>query len=510
MATWYVRPDTSHSGTRNGTSYANAWGGWSEIVWGASGVKGGDDLYVCGVHTYAAGISVGAHGGSVTTPCTIRGDYAPSVGSIVFSPTLTNTLTNGRTGTNIMFFQSLAAVTHNGAAWGSRYIGNIFDTPGGTSAIRFSASGDTHSDIEIRGNTFNTTAGGSTNHAALRWWVQSAANSSMLRCTIEGNTFTNAANRSVIEFRTQTDSNSAAYMADIKINYNTFNNYRGCAIELTCPGTTGQAYQAQGCQIKGNKFLNGLESPTDIFGGCIGVWGFALSYSYTTFGDNIISDNYASNIQGPTGFVDSFYGRYIIQDNVGDTFYTSTIDANGILLDIGTKNTIVRRNKISNIVGKAGVFNSGCGVMILGKCTNNYIYGNQFVTMKTGFFLGDTAGACDNKVFNNVFIGITDAAIQTTSTASLLNNVICMNNMFSGTGYKVKNATTGPVAWTKEQFNVYSGLSLNSQNHTLGSRSKQYTSTVHDAVYKSAALSGLDAELVSLIVGLPTTLLQIT
>jgi peroxiredoxin len=85
-----------------------------------------------------------------------------------------------------------------------------------------------------------------------------------------------------------------------------------------------------------------------------------------------------------------------------------------------------------------------------------------------------------------------------------------MNNMFSGTGYKVKNATTGPVAWTKEQFNVYSGLSLNSQNHTLGSRSKQYTSTVHDAVYKSAALSGLDAELVSLIVGLPTTLLQIT
>jgi len=34
MATWYVRPNTSHSGSRNGTSYATAWGGWTEIVWG--------------------------------------------------------------------------------------------------------------------------------------------------------------------------------------------------------------------------------------------------------------------------------------------------------------------------------------------------------------------------------------------------------------------------------------------------------------------------------------------
>src|SRR5690242_9150917 len=86
MTTWYVRPDASHSGIRNGTSFDNAWGGWAEIIWGASGVKAGDILYVCGAHAYTASIAVGTHGAtSDSSRIVIRGDYASSPGTIAFS-----------------------------------------------------------------------------------------------------------------------------------------------------------------------------------------------------------------------------------------------------------------------------------------------------------------------------------------------------------------------------------------------------------------------------------------
>src|SRR5687768_7814475 len=85
MTTWYVRPDTSHSGTRDGTSYDHAWGGWSSVVWGGAGVKAGDILYVCGVHTHSAFIQTGAHGGVPGSPATISGGYGPAPGTIAFA-----------------------------------------------------------------------------------------------------------------------------------------------------------------------------------------------------------------------------------------------------------------------------------------------------------------------------------------------------------------------------------------------------------------------------------------
>lgn len=48
-AAWHVREDTTHSGTRNGTSYANAWGGWSEINWAS--ISPDDTIYIEGAHS---------------------------------------------------------------------------------------------------------------------------------------------------------------------------------------------------------------------------------------------------------------------------------------------------------------------------------------------------------------------------------------------------------------------------------------------------------------------------
>ncbi len=62
---WYV--DNAATGSKNGTSWANAWGAFSQVVWGSSGVKAGDTLFISGgsvSKTYTEAWTVGASGTS--------------------------------------------------------------------------------------------------------------------------------------------------------------------------------------------------------------------------------------------------------------------------------------------------------------------------------------------------------------------------------------------------------------------------------------------------------------
>jgi len=86
-ATWYV--DNAATGSNNGTSWANAWTAFSSIVWGSSGVKAGDTLYISGgstSKTYTSALTIGASG-SAGSPITIKLDAANSAhnGTIVFN-----------------------------------------------------------------------------------------------------------------------------------------------------------------------------------------------------------------------------------------------------------------------------------------------------------------------------------------------------------------------------------------------------------------------------------------
>lgn len=70
---WWVRPTTAHSGTRDGTSYANAWGTFAEIVWAS--ITAGHRLRVCGQFDDQE-LVVGSSGVDIEL------DYAPDPGII--------------------------------------------------------------------------------------------------------------------------------------------------------------------------------------------------------------------------------------------------------------------------------------------------------------------------------------------------------------------------------------------------------------------------------------------
>ena len=82
MATWWVRPDASHGGANDGTSYADAWQGAAEIIWAS--LDGTDDtLYVCGA--WGVGFTVSASGISRDRRLKIRGDYEADPCTITFA-----------------------------------------------------------------------------------------------------------------------------------------------------------------------------------------------------------------------------------------------------------------------------------------------------------------------------------------------------------------------------------------------------------------------------------------
>lgn len=91
--TWYVRPSGGAYGAEDGTSYATAWDGFTNIDWTAAGVQPGDLLYICGTHTEAfavGGSGTAPIGYSLGSPITIRGDY-PGDPGVINSADLRNT-----------------------------------------------------------------------------------------------------------------------------------------------------------------------------------------------------------------------------------------------------------------------------------------------------------------------------------------------------------------------------------------------------------------------------------
>jgi hypothetical protein len=80
MANWYLDAAVGSSG--NGTSWGTAWKASSNVVWGASGVKAGDTLYVA-TGSYVP-LTVGASG-TLANRITIRASQDTHTGTATFS-----------------------------------------------------------------------------------------------------------------------------------------------------------------------------------------------------------------------------------------------------------------------------------------------------------------------------------------------------------------------------------------------------------------------------------------
>ncbi|WP_318349271.1 choice-of-anchor Q domain-containing protein [Aquipluma nitroreducens] len=83
---WYVDGDAV--GTNDGTSWQNAWTGFGSVVWGVSGVKAGDTLFISGgspSKTYSETLKVGTSGSS-SSPIVIKaGQNKDHNGVVTFS-----------------------------------------------------------------------------------------------------------------------------------------------------------------------------------------------------------------------------------------------------------------------------------------------------------------------------------------------------------------------------------------------------------------------------------------
>lgn len=477
MATWYVRPDISHNTVRDGTSYSTAWGGWSEIVWGSGGVFASDTLYICGTHLLSSVTNVGNHTGSVGTEAIFRGDYIQDVGTLSFIVGGTYLVPKSHSKWKNITIQGvsrciLSAALTNHVMENVTFIGGtnpIFSLP--------STSVHNHSDISFLNCYF--TGGGaasvSGSHAAFDWFCSTAgAQSTVTRLTFDGCTFKNVnlsgTARGVVGLRSQEITDSASIVKDFTFTNNIIEDCRGYAVELfdghSIYATTPIYGAWKGIQIVNNSIKNIQTENTGILGGAFSLFGIDNSTT-SSFGLNKISKNKIKNVAGQAGGINLGYGTALIEQNTIDTLTTTSIDACGILIDIGAKDCIVRKNTILNTLGKTGVFNSGCSIMVL-DATNSFIYGNKTKTSKCGLFFGTMTVGNTAYVFNNTFldnkeIGIYIASGSSRSTIFVNNNIFtCLEN----TNAVSIQDTVG--SWGNENYNYFSNSFLPAINHTMG------------------------------------------
>ncbi|SFN73536.1 right-handed parallel beta-helix repeat-containing protein [Nitrosospira briensis] len=465
MTTWYVRPDTSHSEIRDGTSHATAWGGWSSIVWGAAGVTAGDTLYICGAHSIASTVSIGNHGATASRRVTISGDYAPDPGSMTVSVTGAVFLTVTRSHTTLDGL-TITANTSNGlylyattSLVGLTIQRCTFHGGIGAAIVGLSAAnGQSYADLTISNNRFIGGSGAPLG-GAISWTVAASGLpvSTLSRVTIHGNSFTGcAAGRAVVQLRLEDGANLSSKMADIVITDNIFRDCATLGMEIVGPSLTGNpSYYGinTGIRITGNKFYDMTNTNAAFnLGGAMGIGGFGPSLS-EDFGSNVIARNEAYRLIGPSGFLNLFYGTYRIFDNYAEDIVASQADGNGLLFDHGCDNTVAYGNYFRRVIGNEATENSGCGIMIL-DAANITAYGNIFDGCKVGVFIGNKKDTPQSSnLYNNTFLNCSFAGVYALSTANKLGHLV-RNNIFTA-ARPVPSAQVAGGGWTGESNNAF-------------------------------------------------------
>jgi hypothetical protein len=470
MADWFVRPDSSHGGTGDGKSYANALAGWSAIVWGGDGIAAGDTLYVCDAHTYSANIGVGGQVATPSSRITIRGDYAGHPGSITLtSGAFLDANRNYITITALTFTATsvtvgaAACISPGGAPSKELRITNNTFNCGPDAAIKFRAfSGWGYEDTIIDGNTFLNGSGATELGGCIMWYVTGAVSSTMKRLTITNNTFRGNSARATVMLKAKYGTAlETCTIEDLIVHSNTYENCYGVALETECKKTVNSKAVGGCAGIKVYSNIIREQGLSDTIGGGFAISGFELSAA-ANFGTNDIYDNWCSGLHGLTGFCNPLYGTYRIFNNYAENITTISIDGCGVLPDHGCHDTVIFGNEFRDIHGDGSETYSatGFGILIL-DASNIVCYGNLIVNCLVGIGFGNKTDAASGltqsaDIYNNTFVNCAHHGVYLVGGANNTGNSV-RNNIFTSRR-SLAAVQVDSAAWTGESNNCFYGF----------------------------------------------------
>ena len=475
MATYFVRPDASHGGANDGTSYADAWQGYSSINW--TTLRGDvNTIYVCGTHGRWQILSK-TNNGNLTTA---RGDY-PGDPGVIDGDTLQSIQQNN---TDDILYKNLTLTS------ASNDIAYVY---GGSSNITFEncvfidgSRAIFYTTIlaarEMTGLTVRdcTVYGQSSNGIQIQ--CDNAVTQDISDITISGCEVYNLGGRGIILSSNATDS--AVHTALIENtsvhDCGVIQELNGVSIRTTATGvltTTPEAIKPYGVIVDNCTFYGN---------GYVGI-----EFSATTNTNNqpcILRNSLIyDNCQGATldaGNVENIGCKgLIVEDCEIHTFVApSQFDGVGLWMDLtfsaanalAPTECIYQRNKIYNhtfdtsfsawdaVESNTNI--GGPGIHILGG-NNNKVIGNVIYGNTTGIQLrvhdNSSQTPSGNEIVNNTFVNNTVVGIALIDIDDTTN--IIENNIFYGGEYGLLDTS----AWADEEWggaNGYATKTISNNN----------------------------------------------
>lgn len=467
MAIWYVRPDTSHNVTRDGTTYATAWGGWTEIV--AASMAQTDTLRVCGSHSYSSVIAAPKSGGSNTTRFILSGDYSSDPGSITFTGNgyfnhnqqhyIMDAISINAVASTSSYAEFLQAGRQNFTRSRSTVISGVNQINSGINI----ACTDTSAAVNLIFDQM-TVSGGAQ---GLRWLQSGTISASITGLTITRSNISGTVTG--VEFRYGGTAGTVA-VNNMTITDSTFRGISGVGLRVVmAPLVTS----ASNWIIERNTTSNCGQGGNGAAGGMVlqGVTGLRLR------------QNYSEHNNGRYGGIDLLYcSNFLAEENHCNDNYSNDIDGNGLLIDDGCDIFTVRRNEcsrnscISVSSYTPGNPYGGCGIMILAAKTGK-VYSNYGTNNKRGWHVGGSPHT-DIQVWNNTFINSTENGCDVTAAAGTPNVLRWRNNILTcinpGSGWiGINNLSSVSMDM---DYTVLNGFDTNYIGQTSGTHDLALTS----------------------------------
>ncbi len=419
--TWYVRPVSGEYGAEDGTSYEDAFDGFSDIAWGGANVAAGDTLYLCGEFDETA-LTVGADG-SDGSEITISGACPDE--DTVFSRT--GGVTALAVGRPYIIIEDIT-------------FGAIQNGSDASQAIKIN-SGAHH--VTIRNNDFtqvgtNEYRGINANHAT----DETVA---IHDVTISGNTFAGLYDEAIrLDFPdpSQTCSGVEAAPYNLTIEDNAFSEVKQ-GVRVFIPTEecfTTADVRPYGLQIKNNTFDNIDFYPISP------KWKAVSGYSNTVSG-NVIRGGGKNTGAAPANGIQlgMCEGGSVVDNYISDIDSGTGGDGVGIIVDHALEDRTLQSDGVlvaRNFIVDMNDNDEACGISTWSG-DNTTVAANIIVNSTNGICVANS-DATGNAFYNNTILNpIEDCAeYSVTAAASTFRNNICVG---TGSGIKVEGLSNAPT-----------------------------------------------------------------